>query len=186
LKPRAVYLFLLSVQLTGVLFIILDGLPEFRHLVAHPGEQLPYTRYESCCTRDGYRDAGRVLVSPATNFNSLSRFEYDLEPPVFVSGAPYLYFWWLAVRRRFFPAPSGNQSRCRCLADVETWTAARGVSVRIILRNARAGTTWARAWKRRQHEWVGGWSLTCALRDRAVSALCRHPTLSPLRILDWA
>ena len=47
LKPRAVYLFLLSVQLTGALFIILDGLPEFRHLVVHPGEQLPYTRYDN-------------------------------------------------------------------------------------------------------------------------------------------
>ena len=40
-------MFLLSVQLTGALFIILDGLPEFRHLVAHPGEQLPYTRYDN-------------------------------------------------------------------------------------------------------------------------------------------
>jgi hypothetical protein len=49
LKP-AVYLILLTVQLTGVLFIVLNGLPEFRHLVAHPGEQLPYTRYHNPAT----------------------------------------------------------------------------------------------------------------------------------------
>lgn len=50
LKPRAVYLLLLTVQLTGALFIVLNGLPEFRHLVAHPGEQLPYTPYHNPAT----------------------------------------------------------------------------------------------------------------------------------------
>jgi len=47
LKSRAVYLCLLLVQLTGALFIILDGLPEFRHLMARPGEQLPLARYDN-------------------------------------------------------------------------------------------------------------------------------------------
>ena len=50
LKPSAVYLLLLSVQLTGVLFIILSGLPEFRQLMAHPGEQLPYAPYHNPAT----------------------------------------------------------------------------------------------------------------------------------------
>jgi hypothetical protein len=50
LKPRAVYLLLPTVQLTGALFIVLNGLPEFRHLVAHPGEQLPYTPYHNPAT----------------------------------------------------------------------------------------------------------------------------------------
>ena len=49
LKP-AVYLLLLTVQLIGALFIVLNGLPEFRHLVAHPGEQLPYTPYHNPAT----------------------------------------------------------------------------------------------------------------------------------------
>src|SRR3954453_9661321 len=42
----AVYFLLLAVQLTGALFIVLNGLPVFRHLVAHPGEQLSYTPYQ--------------------------------------------------------------------------------------------------------------------------------------------
>jgi hypothetical protein len=50
LKPSAVYLLLLSVQLTGALFIVLNGLPEFRQLMTHPGEQLPYTPYENPAT----------------------------------------------------------------------------------------------------------------------------------------
>jgi hypothetical protein len=49
-KAGAVYLILLSIQLTGVLFIVLSGLPEFRQLVAHPGEQLPYTSYHNPAT----------------------------------------------------------------------------------------------------------------------------------------
>jgi hypothetical protein len=49
LKP-AVYFLLLTVQLTGMLFVVLNGLPEFRHLVAHPGEQLPYTPYHNPAT----------------------------------------------------------------------------------------------------------------------------------------
>ncbi|MET4038212.1 hypothetical protein ABIB94_007191 [Bradyrhizobium sp. JR7.2] len=47
LKSRAVYLLLLLIQLTGALFIILDGLPEFRHLMIHPGEQLPFERSDN-------------------------------------------------------------------------------------------------------------------------------------------
>jgi hypothetical protein len=50
LKSRSVYLLLLSMQLTGALFIVFNGLPEFRHLVAHPGEQLPYARYDNPAT----------------------------------------------------------------------------------------------------------------------------------------
>jgi hypothetical protein len=49
-KPRAVYLLLLTIQLTGVLFIVLNGLPEFKQLVARPGEQLPYTPYHDPAT----------------------------------------------------------------------------------------------------------------------------------------
>ena len=47
LKSRALYLLLFLGQLTGALFIILDGLPEFRHLVAYPGEQLPFERFDN-------------------------------------------------------------------------------------------------------------------------------------------
>ncbi|MET4513769.1 hypothetical protein [Bradyrhizobium sp. I1.7.5] len=50
LKSRAVYLVLLLGQLTGALFIILDGLPEFRHLIAYPGEQLPLERSDNLAT----------------------------------------------------------------------------------------------------------------------------------------
>jgi hypothetical protein len=50
LKSRTIYLLLLLIQLTGALFIVLDGLPEFRHLVAHPGEQLTYARYDNPAT----------------------------------------------------------------------------------------------------------------------------------------
>jgi hypothetical protein len=46
-KPLMIFLLLLSVQLTGALFVILEGLPEFRQLVVHPGEQLPRTRYDN-------------------------------------------------------------------------------------------------------------------------------------------
>ena len=47
-KPLIVFVLLLSVQLTGALFVILESLPEFGRLVAHPGEQLPYTpRYDN-------------------------------------------------------------------------------------------------------------------------------------------
>ena len=49
-KQGTVYLLLLTVQLTGVLFIVLNGLPEFRQLVARPGEQLPYTPYHNPAT----------------------------------------------------------------------------------------------------------------------------------------
>lgn len=45
LKPRVVYLLLLAVQIAGALFIVVNGLPEFRQLVVHPGEQLPYEPY---------------------------------------------------------------------------------------------------------------------------------------------
>jgi hypothetical protein len=45
LRPSTVYLLLLTVQLTGALFIVLSGLPEFRQLVVHPGEQIPYNPY---------------------------------------------------------------------------------------------------------------------------------------------
>src|SRR6478752_9343795 len=47
LKSRGLYLLLLLGQLTGALFIILDGLPEFRHLMSYPGEQLPLERYDN-------------------------------------------------------------------------------------------------------------------------------------------
>ena len=47
LKSRAVYLVLLVVQLTGARFIILAGLPEFRHLRIQPGEQLPFERSDN-------------------------------------------------------------------------------------------------------------------------------------------
>jgi len=47
LKSRALYFLLLLGQLTGALFIILDGLPEFRHLVVHPGEQLPFEPFDN-------------------------------------------------------------------------------------------------------------------------------------------
>ena len=47
MKSRAFYLLLLLIQLTGALFIVLAGLPEFRHLVTHPGEQLPYAPYDN-------------------------------------------------------------------------------------------------------------------------------------------
>jgi hypothetical protein len=47
LKSRAAYLALLLVQLSGALFIILEGLPEFRHLMNHPGEQLPFERSDN-------------------------------------------------------------------------------------------------------------------------------------------
>ena len=73
LKPSAVYLLVLSVQLTGALFIILNGLPEFGHLVAHPGEQLPYTPHHNPATIVmAIAIASRVLVSPAMRSNSLS------------------------------------------------------------------------------------------------------------------
>ncbi|MBB2735213.1 MULTISPECIES: hypothetical protein [Bradyrhizobium] len=49
-KSRALYLMLLLGQLTGGLFIILDGLPEFRHLMANPGEQLPIERSDNLAT----------------------------------------------------------------------------------------------------------------------------------------
>jgi len=49
-RVGAVYLLLLTVQITGVIFIVLNGLPVFRHLVAHPGEQLPYTPYQNPAT----------------------------------------------------------------------------------------------------------------------------------------
>ena len=49
-KPGLVYLFLFTLQLTGALFIVLTGLPEFKQLVAHPGEQLPYTPYHNPAT----------------------------------------------------------------------------------------------------------------------------------------
>jgi succinate dehydrogenase hydrophobic anchor subunit len=49
-RVGAVYLLLLTVQITGVLFIVLNGLPVFRHLVAHPGEQLAYTPYHNPAT----------------------------------------------------------------------------------------------------------------------------------------
>src|SRR6478736_10581493 len=47
LKSRAAYLALLLVQLSGALFIILEGLPEFRHLMNYPGEQLPFERSDN-------------------------------------------------------------------------------------------------------------------------------------------
>ena len=47
LKSRTLYLLLLLGQLTGALFTILDGLAEFRHLVAYPGEQLPFERSDN-------------------------------------------------------------------------------------------------------------------------------------------
>ena len=46
LKPRALYLLLLAAQIAGALFIVWNGLPEFRQLVVHPGEQLPYMPYD--------------------------------------------------------------------------------------------------------------------------------------------
>jgi hypothetical protein len=50
LKSRAFYLLLLLIQLTGALFIVLAGLPEFGRLVAHPGEQSAYAPYDSPAT----------------------------------------------------------------------------------------------------------------------------------------
>jgi hypothetical protein len=50
LKARALYLLLLLGQLTGGLFIILDGLPEFRHLMTFPGEQLPFEPSDNLAT----------------------------------------------------------------------------------------------------------------------------------------
>lgn len=49
-KPLIAFLLLLSIQLTGALFVILEGLPEFRQLVANPGEQLPHARYDNPAT----------------------------------------------------------------------------------------------------------------------------------------
>ena len=46
-KPLIFFVLLLSVQLTGALFVILESLPEFGRLVVHPGEQLTYTRYDN-------------------------------------------------------------------------------------------------------------------------------------------
>ena len=49
-KPGTVYFLLLTLQVSGALFIVLTGLPEFKQLAAHPGEQLPYTPYHNPAT----------------------------------------------------------------------------------------------------------------------------------------
>ena len=135
LKSRAVYLVLLVVQLTGALFIILDGLPEFRHLIIHPGEQLPFERSDNLArpviiiamqVAYWYR-LRRVPLPP-------SALESDPESPVSVSWASCLYFRWLAVRCRVLQTFAGDQSRRRSLAHVPPWAATRGVVVRAILR----------------------------------------------------
>jgi len=48
--PRAGYLFLLAVQMIGAIFFIWKELPDFRQLVLHPGEQLPYIPYDDFAT----------------------------------------------------------------------------------------------------------------------------------------
>jgi hypothetical protein len=44
LKPRAVYLLLLAVQIAGAIFFISKELPDFRQMLLYPGEQLPYSQ----------------------------------------------------------------------------------------------------------------------------------------------
>ena len=97
-KQGTVYLLLLTVQLTGVLFIVLNGLPEFRQLVARPGEQLPYTPYHD---------------PPSMRSNPRSSLEYDLEPFLFIYRAAHVYFWWLPVRRCLLQTSTGDRSRRR-------------------------------------------------------------------------
>ena len=137
LKSRGLYLLLLLGQLTGALFIILDGLPEFWHLVVHPGEQLPFEPFDNLAApimvvmmqiAYWYR-LRRVPLPP-------SALESDPESPVSVSWASCLYFRWLAVRCRVLQTFAGDQSGRRSLAHVPPGTATRRIVVRAILRHA--------------------------------------------------
>ena len=136
LKSRAVYLVLLLIQLTGALFIILDGLPEFRHLIAYPGEQLPFERSDNLAAPIMIVAMQVAYWSPSMRSSSPSALESDPEPPISVSGAPCFHFRWLTVRRRVLQTFAGDQSRRRSLADVPPWAAVRNVAVRAILRHA--------------------------------------------------
>ena len=50
LYPRAVYLFLLTVQSAGAIFFIARELPDFRQLALYPGDQLPSMRSDDFVT----------------------------------------------------------------------------------------------------------------------------------------
>ena len=49
-KPKAVYILLLAIQTAGAIFFTTRGLPDFRQLVLHPGQQLPYMRSDDAAT----------------------------------------------------------------------------------------------------------------------------------------
>jgi hypothetical protein len=84
LKPAAVYLLLLAVQMTGALFFISKELPDFRQLLLYPGEQLPYLRGDDFAMMVALV-AMQVAYWSSTCSNSFSGFEYKL---TFVSGTP--------------------------------------------------------------------------------------------------
>lgn len=50
LNPRAAYLLLLAIQIAGAFFVVWREVPDFRQLALHPGEQLPYMRYDDFST----------------------------------------------------------------------------------------------------------------------------------------
>ena len=99
LKSRAVYLVLLLVQLSGALFIILEGLPEFRHLMNYPGEQLPFERSDNLAAPTmilamqvayWYR-LRRVPLPPQLDFGRFMRRRRARSPYDARYGAEFLY-----------------------------------------------------------------------------------------------
>lgn len=50
LQNRRAYFLLIALQVAGALLIVFNGIPEFRQLIANPGEQLAHMQYDDPVT----------------------------------------------------------------------------------------------------------------------------------------
>jgi hypothetical protein len=75
LYPRAVYLFLLTVQSAGAIFFIARELPDFRQLALYPGDQLPFMR------SDDFVTIGALLAMQIAYWYRLNRVPIPFRGP---------------------------------------------------------------------------------------------------------
>lgn len=86
LKPRAVYLLLLAIQMAGAFFVVWRELPDFRQLVLNPGFQLPNMR------SDGFARSAAVAAMQVAYWYRLRRVPIPFQRPKTILSHLLLFF----------------------------------------------------------------------------------------------
>jgi hypothetical protein len=130
----ALYLLLLAIQISGAVAFVWQELPDFRHVLRSPGEQLSKDASSDLMT------AGILFLMQASFWyrllripDSFSAFEHLPQSPVSVSRPPQFHFWQRVIFGRRVQASSGARPRYRPPSDGPTRIAFRRLPVRAVL-----------------------------------------------------